>query len=749
VKINDFSFGFDGRYTMLDDAYDMDITFEARESAFKNILSIVPGMYMEGFDQMKTDGSLAFDGFVKGRYSETEIPAFKVNLGIRNGMFQYPGLPTAVNNIQVAMVADNSQGNLDQLIVDISSFSMELGKNPVKGMLRSKGLGPYQINTDINARLDLADLLTIFPIEGTQLKGLFSVQVKANGTYDEKKKTVPLVDMAMSLANGSVRYSDYPVPLDNIQLQATVSNQTGNLNDTKAALTKGSMLIDQQPFEATARVENLDDLTYELAMKGIFDLALVSKFYPVEGMELSGKLDGTLETKGKMSDVDAQRFERLPTSGQVKVSALQYSSPDFPQGLKIEEAVLVFNPREMVLQNYQGFLGKSDVQLNGRISNYIGFALKENEVLQGNLSMYSKRFDTNEWMSSTEETTATTETDTTGVVIIPQNLDFRFDARFDQVLYDNLDMRNMQGVITMKNGVMSLRDLRFNLLGGSFLTNGTYDTSNPNKPAFDFNLGIQALSFKKSFETFNTVQTFAPIAQHINGDFSTNFKIAGLLGQDLMPVMQTLSGGGDIRVNDAALQGVAVLDRVSDMLKIQALKNPELRDIVMKATFKDGKLLIAPFDVRLANIQATVSGATSFTGELDYALKMNVPATMMGSGLAAQYTGFTGQQVIPMNFSIGGSYNSPRVGLAQGTASPVQEAVQDRIDAVKQEAREEVIQRAREALESLADTSLTNRDRVEIIQQITTNPDSARRAAEQKLRELNIRNPLNRKKNDN
>ena len=58
------------------DDIDLDLTFQAAETGFRNILSIVPGMFTEQFGDIETDGKMAFKGYVKGRFNDTSLPGF-------------------------------------------------------------------------------------------------------------------------------------------------------------------------------------------------------------------------------------------------------------------------------------------------------------------------------------------------------------------------------------------------------------------------------------------------------------------------------------------------------------------------------------------------------------------------------------------------------------------------------------------------------------------------------------------------
>jgi hypothetical protein len=50
-----------------------------------------------------------------------------------------------------------------------------------------------------------------------------------------------------------------------------------------------------------------------------------------------------------------------------------------------------------------------------------------------------------------------------------------------------------------------------------------------------------------------------------------------------------------------------------------------VKDLKAFFKFKDGKISLTPFDVKLGGIVTNISGSTSFEQAIDYALKMNIP----------------------------------------------------------------------------------------------------------------------------
>lgn len=705
VKVNDFAIGFNGFFAMPDTNMNLDITYKAQENTFKSLLSLVPGVYSESFKDLKADGNVAFDGYVKGTYNAVRLPAFGVNVQINNGTMQYASLPTAVRNVNVDMKVDNRDGILDNTVIDIKKLHADFGKNPVDGRILVKGLTNYDIDANVLAKLNLGELTQMFPIEGVTLKGLYNLNLKAKGVYSEAQKRMPAIDASMSLQNGYVKSKDFPAPLEQINFSSTVKNQSGQMADTKVWVKNFRMLLEGEPLQANAYVENFDDYTYDVQVKGTADLTKITKIYPLEGMKLAGKIKADIDAKGKMSDVEVERYDKLTNSGSMQVSNFTYESADVPQGVKITSAAMNFSPQAVNLTQFNGFLGKSDVAMKGSLSNYMGYLFRPNQTIHGNLSFESRQFDVNEWM--TEDTTATPEdTSAMTVVEIPKNIDFTLVSTLGKVLYDNLTMNNMAGTIIVRDGAVRMDKLAFGALGGNFITSGTYDTKDVKNPKFDFDLNISQVAVKEAYKTFTTVQALMPLAQYISGDFSTDFKIGGGLGQDMMPLLNTLTGGGLIKLNDAIVQDAPILSSLSSFTKLNDLKTIKLKDVVLQAKVEDGRISYQPFDVVIADkYKMNIGGNSGIDGSLDYKVKMDVPARQLGATVNNALASLTGKPVanaetIKLDLGVGGTFKSPKIGLAgSSTSGTVKEtvtaAVKEKVNAQVDKAKEEVEAKAR------------------------------------------------------
>jgi hypothetical protein len=80
---------------------------------------------------------------------------------------------------------------------------------------------------------------------------------------------------------------------------------------------------------------------------------------------------------------------------------------------------------------------------------------------------------------------------------------------------------------------LNFNNVSLNTLGSSMKLDGYYETTNPKKPNVDMKFGIQNLDIQKAFVTFNTIKKIAPIAEKMQGMFSTTFNMKTALNSKI------------------------------------------------------------------------------------------------------------------------------------------------------------------------------------------------------------------------
>jgi hypothetical protein len=710
--INEFPLSADGSFTMFDDAYGMDLSFSSPSSEFKKFFSLIPGAYTESFADVKADGNMAFNGRVNGRYSDTEMPAFNFNLDVNGASVQYPNLPQSIQNIEMALTIDNTTGVIENTMIDLKKLHVDFGKNPFNAKLKVANLKDYPIDADMHGTLNLADINAMIPMEGLSLDGLLSVDVTANGKYDSLKSIIPKLDIKMVLVNGKIQSAELPTPLEKINVTAAVLNTTGKINDTKINVSNMDFMLDGQPFQAKLMLENPDNFEWDATAKGTLDLAKLLKLYPIEGVGASGIIIADLQSKGKMSDVEAGRYQNLDTKGVLQVQNLVYADEAMGKTIKITSANSSFDKKNINLNELKGSAGETNFTATGQIENYMGFALN-NEQLKGNLNASADVLNMNEWMTSSDEEVVDETGEPLEVVRIPENVLFNMNASIGKVMYNNLEMKDVKSGLIIKDGEVSLDNANMKTLNGTIGLNGSYD-SKPEKPLFDFGFKVKDISIPASFQSIDMIQKLAPIAEEMNGLLSTDFSMAGALGSDMMPDYATLTGGGLIQIIQASLDSDSqIMSGLTSLTKLSKISTTTLDKIKMSAEIRDGRLFVKPFDVNLGSYKTTIEGSTGIDGSINYTLGMDVPSGQIGTQLNSLVSQVTGGKVsaggdnIRLNIGLGGTYSKPEFGLrgvgaSDGTniKSAVTASVKAQVDEKKEEAKQEVTAKVGQAKDS-------------------------------------------------
>ncbi|MEP7127729.1 MAG: AsmA-like C-terminal region-containing protein [Chitinophagales bacterium] len=240
LALNDLAIGFDGFVAMPTDDIKMDIKFAAKKAAFSSFVSLIPAIYTNDFKNLKSSGTLSFDGFVKGTYNDKSLPAYGLTLAIQNGMFQYPSLPTAVKNVQVDLKVNNPDGVTDHTIIDLKKLHVEMGSDPFDArMFVSTPISDPNIDATVKGKINLGNIKNIVPLEkGTNLSGMLIADVTAKGRMSSvENKQYENFDAhgAVSVTGMNYKSETYPdgIAVNQFMLSFNPKNVTLNNCDLK------------------------------------------------------------------------------------------------------------------------------------------------------------------------------------------------------------------------------------------------------------------------------------------------------------------------------------------------------------------------------------------------------------------------------------------------------------------------------------------------------------------------------------
>ena len=322
--------------------------------------------------------------------------------------------------------------------------------------------------------MSIKSLLSLLPgnyssyLENVSVDGDVNVAGSVIGAYNESR--LPDININAMISNGYLAYEEYPIPIEEIQLEAALLIPGINMDLMSFSMPKFSMQVEGQEFQSQMEFENLVNYTWDLNTSGALDLGKIFQIIPVEGVGLKGLISGNFETSGNMLLIEEEKYEQLPTKGSVQVTDFSLTDETLPVDISITEADLSFDNQQIALNQFKVLFGESDLQMTGTLENFIGYALKPSEVLHGILNLSAQTLNFNPFLSMTDTsvTDAAVDTSVLEIIRIPINIDVVLKTQIGQLLYDNLEFKDMDGKVTMSEGIAQLDNLDFDLLEGDF-----------------------------------------------------------------------------------------------------------------------------------------------------------------------------------------------------------------------------------------------------------------------------------------
>jgi hypothetical protein len=627
-RLGNFKFAFSGFFKLLENGYQTDLNFIVKETSFKNLVSLLPGVYQKDLEGIKTEGEFSCNGFLKGIYDvkSNKVPAFHLDLKVDSAMFKYSHLPKAVEKINFHLVADNPDGQAEHSTYDLKVFHFEISKEPVHGRIFVKGQKNMNINADIKLTADLADLEKIYPIDGLVLKGVLNSEIKINGNYNDSLKLFPKVDAFVTLEKGYVKSKTSPLSMDSIHINAEVLNTDGHVSDTRINLNNMTFLLDDEPFVMNGTISDLSNYNYNLKIDGLVDLGKLTQVYPVSNTSLKGTLNFDIITQGSLSEIESKKFDLLKTQGTLEVKNLSFKNNAMAEPVHIDDALFTFTPDKIVLNKFIGEFGKSNVTLAGHLYNYIPYLLKNDAPLKGDLAMTCDTLDMNEWFpnsvsSAGSDSTKSNPKTKKEVLVIPSNFGFTIDSDIKLVKFGKMDISNLGGEIKIQDGILTLNETGFNSMDSKFMLSGDYSTKDINHPKFDLDIGIEKLDINKAYQMFIDDKEMAPA----DGFFSTKYSLRGEVTPDFSIINSTLAGSGKINIDNVSMKEMKLFNHIKGISNKEEFNNPELNDIVMDTEIKGEKFLIYPCSFKVDKFLTEIEGSQGFDNKMNYSIKISVP----------------------------------------------------------------------------------------------------------------------------
>ena len=340
IEINAIKTSMNGWFALEDKGVDMDLVFNTNEVKFKDLLSLIPTLYNNNFESLKTDGTAQVDAWVKGLMSgDSIVPAFHINLDIKDGMFKYPSLPASVDNIDLNAKIDNPGGSLNNTTINIEPLAFQIAGNPFNfnAIIKTPVSDP-EFNLLAKGTIDLNTISQVVPLADLKYNGIITTDVDISG----KASYIENEQFDQIKATGHINISNMQMKLNN-GMDLDVEKSLFTFTPKYLQLSETAVKIGDSDFSIKSRLDNYLGYAFKNgALKGT--VTLQSNFINLDDFTYSpAHTDPSI-----LSDFDDK--DKLKTPDDSIGLLIVPSNVDFAVTADLKEVVL----NKMILTNING-----------------------------------------------------------------------------------------------------------------------------------------------------------------------------------------------------------------------------------------------------------------------------------------------------------------------------------------------------------------------------------------------------------
>lgn len=574
-----------------------------------------------------------------------------------------------VNNVKAKFNRSSftAEGLVDDLLGDIGLKLKVKGDVPLTDI---KGFLPKKMKLNGRTNLDLATNFTVDQL----MKSLDDYnlnRLKANGTLkikdfafdmDTINVTSPLLNVGLTLpasAKGKGRKGAY-VSLASQTLQAKAGK--GIQADMKspdiklsADNFKGS--FEKMLLDAALNFSKLD-VVYEDVTAHIDAPALTFVTTPEKNAK---RLNARITLDGK--DIVAKKGKDFAlNSNTLKVNASVNEnkkktdflnrwnpSADFTLGnavvqvdgidedIKISNIDFLFNSHELDFKKSTFRLGKSDFSLQGSVIGIKEWVEDHKNLMKGEMQLTSNYADINEILDLTSglghsdaepsvpepvEGVEATETKGDDPFMVPEGIDFNFVLNTKKALYDNFDLNNLNGTMTVKDGTLILREIGFTNKAAEMQLTALYQSPRKNNLYLAMDFHLLRVQINDLLTMIPYIDTLVPMLKTFDGQAEFHIGAETRLTSNYQPKISTFRAAADIEGKNLTVKDKFTFTKITDMLDISTNGQYRVDSLDVQLTaFKD-EIDLWPSQIAIGKYKVTVDGRMKLDKNGEYHLSV-------------------------------------------------------------------------------------------------------------------------------
>ncbi len=327
LKVGALSLTLNGTAGIAGDDISTDLAFSGKEWKINDILALVPESYASYTKDIEADGTIGFDGTVRGTYSAEEMPRITLSASLTDGSARYDKLlPFPVEGIELHVSAATDLRDEGSATIEILSARTPKSKLQANGTIDNL-LADMSYRLNLAADLSLEEFAPFIPDTlPVTIAGMPHIEAQAAFRMSDIEKE----RYEKILLDGSIEVPSLQAQYDTINASATAAKlklhlpagqssakekkfATAELSFGKLLATAGGTAISGDGTELTAGIADFPDLSRHNALSGKFSFGKLQIENDTLRTDISS-LKGDFDAQGVFADTTSLPDARVTLS---------------------------------------------------------------------------------------------------------------------------------------------------------------------------------------------------------------------------------------------------------------------------------------------------------------------------------------------------------------------------------------------------------------------------------------------------
>jgi len=337
----------------------------------------------------------------------------------------------------------------------------------------------------------------------------------------------------------------------------------------------------------------------------------------------------------------------------------------FPLRNRVRKLRIDFSTDSILLKGVEYSAGHSDMLVDGRISNirrsftgrghrsplkidvriqsdtidvnelaasvFAGASYAEHIRRGGRSASFSAAGDDETELENSLEAMVSEQSDSTGPLLVPTNIEADIDVSARNILYSDLAFTDFRGKLMVYDGALNLHRLSARSDIGSVALGALYDAPSARSMKFGFGLNVKQLQLDRFLSLMPAVDSIVPMMRNFSGIINANVAATVDIDRDMNLVMPTLNAAVGLSGDSLRIIDPETYRMIGKWLLFKDKKNDRIKHVNVEFIVENNMLQLYPFTFDIDRYRLGVQGYN------DLALNFNYHVSVLKSPLPFKF----------------------------------------------------------------------------------------------------------------